>query len=229
MPNRNSYIGVCFNDAMRHALSELQEVLAQRLAQDGIEFDPMELQELHMTFFFAGEQLHALKADTLTEWHAQLTSAVMAASLSGGIIMRLSSISCFPPGKSNLLVACFDVPSALHDLQRAVEECSRAVGIAASSSQRRQPDAELGCSAWVPHVTLGKVRASREAVKAAASTAADHAWTMLGRGVDEGLGVFAPVHGLQSALLAAPADGLMMCGDPPKQVWLDWRETLRFR
>lgn len=222
MPNRNAYLAVCFNDATRSALQELQDALEEHLGREGYAFDRMDTQELHMTFFFAGEQLSQLKADALRAWHARLVATIQAA-IAGEVTMRLSGISVFPPGKFNLLVARFDAPTKLHELQRLVKEGARTAGIASSGSQ-----AESEGGAWVPHVTLGKVRASRAVVGTAAARAAEHAWQLCGQGVDEGLGAFAPMHGHLNALLVAPTDGLTLCGDQPKQAWLDWQETLRF-
>ena len=225
MPNRNAYLGVCFNDATRLALVELQGALAEHLEREGYAFDKMSPQDLHMTFFFAGEQLSQLKPDTLASWHADLTAAVQRADL-GGVILRLNGISVFPPGKSNLLCATFHAPVRLHELQRLVEEGAHSAGIRSSGSQ-----AQLEYGGWVPHVTLGKVRASKAAVEGAASGAARCVWHLCGHGVDEGVGAFAPVHGVMDSLLAAPVDGLSLCGEQPKQLWrdcTDWRQTLKF-
>ena len=133
--------------------------------------------------------------------------------------MRFSGIDVFPPGKNNLLVARFEASPALHELQRLVEENA----VVSSGSAARSEG-----GAWAPHVTLGKVRASRADVGGAGLRAAAHVWRMCGQGVDEGVGPFAPMHGVLDALLVAPSDGLTLCGDQPKQVWIDWRRTLKF-
>ena len=224
MPNRNAYLAVCFAETTRGALVGLQDALEEHLTREGFSFDRMAVAELHMTFLFTGEQLSQLKADALRAWHGEVATAVEQADLSGEIVMRLSSIISWPPSKSNLLVAQFAVPARLHEVQKLVEASAHSSGIDSSGFGAQQK-----YDTWMPHVTLGKVNASRAAVKGAASAAADHVWQMCGRGVDEGVGVFAPIHGVLNALLAAPADGLTLCGDQPKQVWIDWRETLKFK
>ena len=146
MPNKNAYLAVCFNDATRVGLVELQDAVAGHLERESHTFDRMDPQELHMTFFFAGEQLSQLKPGELRAWHAQIVAAVQRANLDT-IRMRLSGISVFPPDKFNLVVARFDVPARLHELQRRVGEGARSAGIASSGSQ-----ADLEGGAWVPHV-----------------------------------------------------------------------------
>ena len=223
MPNRNAYLAVCLDDTTLHALVEVQNILEKTLSQAGHGFDRMKPEELHMTFFFAAESLSRLKADMLAAWHRQVRVAVQDSGSHSDATMRLVGFDVFPPGKNNLVVARFEVPMWLRELQKRVEEEAHAAGLGVSDSH-----AKAIHGAWVPHVTLGKVRANRTQVVDAASRAAAHAWLVCGRGVDEGHGEFAPIHGLLDSLKMALADRLTLCGEQPKQLWIDWRETLRF-
>ena len=57
-----------------HELSQavarsIDEFAASRPGHDDVGFDPMEYDELHVTFFFAGEHLRELSRESLREWH----------------------------------------------------------------------------------------------------------------------------------------------------------------
>ena len=233
MPNRNAYLAVSLDDSTRRALVELQDALQENLAQDGHAFDRMDEHELHMTFIFLGESLRKLKAEALHSWHAHVVQALQndgQGAESAGT-MRLSGISAFPPGKRNLLVAQFEAPQSLRDLQSRIEETAISAGIIP------RPKGDLGI--WTPHVTLGKVRASKAVVEKAVSGAATHVWNLCGgeghehdvkeqQQLQEGLESAAPMSRVRDALLVAPASGLILRGEQPKQAWIDWEETLRF-
>ena len=231
MPNKNSYLAACFDEATRSALNELQDALEEHLQSEGYSFDRMSLQVLHLTFLFAGERLRQLSGEQLRTCHTEVTVAIRQSGLGcKPSVIKISGICVFPPGKSNLIVARFDVPRDLRELEQVVARSARAAGISVPSSSRAgELEVEEGDeNDWVPHVTLGKVRASRDAVQGAGMRAADRVWQMCGCGTDEGVGPFAPRHGLLNALLAAPLDGLVLCGEQPKQAWIDWKHTLQF-
>ena len=225
MPNGNAYLALALSDATRASLVEVQQAATAELERQGVGFSPMAAPELHMTFCFAGTSVHALGSGALLAWHEGLARATQEAGAglggAGGCVLRMRGIAAFPPGKANLLVALFEAPAALHALQARVAAESRAAGVGAA-------DASGDGAPWVPHVTLGKVRAPRAAVEAAASGAAGVVWAACGGGVDEGTGVFAPVHGVMDGLNTAVVDGLIMGGQAPRREWIDWRETLRF-
>lgn len=224
MPNRNAYLAVCFSECTRHALVVLQDELEAHLEQDGHAFDRMSVDGLHMTFLFAGESLGRMRADELAAWHAQTRAVIKeTARPSGDANMHFSGIDVFPPGKCNLLVARFEVPPWLTEQQRVIEAAAHAAGVRCSTSE-----AKAGYGVWAPHVTLGKVRAKRAEVTAAASRAAKSVNTMCRREAKEGCGVSGLERDVLDALLMAPADGLTLCGDLPRQKWIDWRRSLRF-
>ena len=81
MPNKNSYLAACFDEATRSALNELQDALEEHLQSEGYSFDRMSLQELHLTFLFAGERLRQLSGEQLRTWHNDVTVAIRQSGL----------------------------------------------------------------------------------------------------------------------------------------------------
>ena len=83
------------------------------------------------------------------------------------VSLRYAGMALFPPGKLNLVVALFDAPPTLHATHARVADVCTGHGVERSGSARRQlaeTAAERNNARWRPHVTLGKIRASKSDV-----------------------------------------------------------------
>lgn len=205
MPNRNSYLALGLTEDARHKLHTLAIACSDRAAAEGCEFMPMDFKDLHMTFFFMGEALHALPREQLVKVHAAIECAVTRAGLEAPS-MHFDGLDLFPPGKTNLIVAKFLAPPALIALQREVQAEVTGLGVGRSGSVRQQL---LGEDCWTPHCTLGKLKAKSSQVAAVGSRVIKQA----------------DCSGLRDGMHVA---GVIMAGETPRQAWLDWVEALRF-
>ena len=218
MPNRNSYLSVSLSPETRCACAQLQQALDEAVVGDGHKFSPLSLDDLHLTFNFCGEELSKLPAETLKAWHLSICDEIkdLSEDLSR-CTMRFSQLDVFPPGKNNLVVARFDAPEALHQLQwrtiRALQAAAAKYGHGrADLADLRNKERD----SWAPHVTLGKVHAPKGVVANVAHGAARKAASS------------ADTVTAFSMLREVPAAGLSLCGAQPKHVWIDWRGTLGF-
>ena len=213
--SRNSYLSCAFPDDVRLALASLCSTLTGACAAAGAHFDPMAREDLHCTFFFAGEQLHGLSPGKLSAWHdACRGAAASVASRASPPSLRFARLDLFPPGKSNLVVAVFEATSDLLQLQADIEALGAATGIAINPSLRRLAAAGEpsfpGVTAWVPHCTLGKIRAPKASV------------------AQVGAAVLSSALSFSDPAAAAPAyhhfsvRGLELKGAAPRQQWLEW-------
>ena len=186
-------------------------------------FDPVETRGLHMTAFFAGEHLASLDVAALAGLHRSLQAATRASVQPCRLEFR--GLQLFPPGKHNLVVAVFQASDGLRELQHTVKRLALAAGIADSDSVRRQqrhPGAqqqqqEVGnvelSGHWVPHVTLGKVKAPKASVGEVGRRLIQACTATLV--ADQGYLRDGP-HGV---------DRLLLLGAIPRRKWCDW-ETL---
>lgn len=195
MPNGNSYFAMDLPLPLRDALDSVASRLAKETdnlptppattpASQGTArktagevvgrslaaFAPMATELLHMTAYFAGEHLASLPAGRLESLHRELVAAVQATT--APCTLEFTGLELFPPGKNNLVVAVFRPSPGLSALQAAVEVHVRKAGVPDSDSARRADDhfddrTGVQASAWVPHVTLGKIKASRAHVDSA--------------------------------------------------------------
>ena len=220
MPNGIAYLGVSLDDAAKDSLATIQAALQTAIGPTGHTWSPLTISQLHMTLFFAGEELGMLPRPVLEAWHAAVCQALRDVQRQSDFSlsdcrMRLHGLEVFPPEKQNLVVATFEVPRALHSLHERVIACTRQVastmpgttgaglmGLVANNAAR----------AWNPHCTLGKLHAPKGTVASVANQA-----------IREVCGA-----GVPQELQAARSDGLLMCGAAPKQAKINWRSTLKF-
>ncbi|CAE8742947.1 unnamed protein product [Polarella glacialis] len=111
----------------------------------------------------------------------------------------------FPPGKMNLVVARFEPSPSLLQLREAALSRCKEDGLSLPSSLFSLLEQE---GAWPPHVTLGKIRATKSDVGAARCGAQ--------------MAVLAPTGALQPS-------GLTLLGERPPRAWCDWDGALTFR
>lgn len=220
MPNGIAYLGVSLDDATKHSLARIQTALKAAIEPTGHSWSPLTVSQLHMTFFFCGEELGALPRAVLEAWHSELCRSLRDVQQSDFSLndcrMRLKGLEVFPPEKQNLVVATFEVPRALHLLHERVITCTRSLastfpgstgaGLLALASNN-------GARAWNPHCTLGKLHAPKGLVANVANQA-----------IHEVLGAGEICEQTQ----VARSDGLLMCGVAPKQAKIDWRSSLMF-
>lgn len=191
--SRNSYLKVRLGGSAVASLADLSASLTSAAAgiEAGTSmaagFSAMDTGQLHMTFFFAGEHLSRLSADELHGWHRDVRACVgetkgdaasnadaesdadAAPDAEGATVtvsLRFAGLALFPPGKLNLVVALFDAPPALHATHARVVDACRGRGVERSGSARQLAETatERNNARWQPHVTLGKIRASKSEV-----------------------------------------------------------------
>lgn len=213
MANKNAFLGVRLNSASMRRLDAAAKALAQDTANllgmpAGTGFDPVDTDSLHMTFLFFGEYLRALPAEELRQFHAGLCAKVAEAlNQPESPITRLQfqAFELFPPEKMNLVVARFAPTEPLLNLRSEVLDLCHSQGISMPSSFFSLIEGE---GAWSPHVTLGKIRASRAEVGLASCSNA-------------ALQALAPT-------VAATPLGLTLLGERPPRAWCDWDTPLVF-
>ena len=207
MPNRNSYLVLSLSDKMRNNLYALAQNIKKSIAnidngKGNIDFDIMELENIHITFFFTGEILHKLSVIQLKNWYDSITMIINEVlgdiKPNEPLMIRCTGLDLFPPIKSNLIVVKFDVPSLLHKIYQKITE---------SSKQFNRLNVE-----WIPHCTLGKIRAPKSIVSDIGNKAIKDILQ----------------DNIKDIIQDAPINGLLMYGEIPKQVWIDWDNTLKF-
>eukprot|EP00750_Incisomonas_marina_P008371 INCI15451.1.p1 GENE.INCI15451.1~~INCI15451.1.p1 ORF type:complete len:299 (+),score=55.99 INCI15451.1:249-1145(+) len=234
--NGNAYLTVTLPPRQREALYQVAQALGEAIAAESASFDVMSPDAIHMTFLFCGKTLAALSTSTLGRFYDRLSiycgstnECADDSSENNGdgetshmltrVADQVTRCSCklafdrlqlFPPGKNNLIVAIYRPEKTLTALQRAVAhvfvEASQQTGAMKSS---RATAAAL--DEWQPHVTLGKIRASRADVGRVGSIALSKATKCT------------------QSLLSRPILplGVGMSGTAPPQRWMNW--DLRFR
>lgn len=213
MSNKNAFLGVRLNAALIDILDTAAKALEHDTANllgmpEGTGFDPVDPESLHMTFLFFGEYLRALPAEELRYLHAGICATVADAlnqAESPSTRLQFQGFELFPPEKMNLVVARFNSTSSLLNLRSEVLELCRSQGISMPCSFFSLIEGE---GAWSPHVTLGKIRASRAQVGLASCS----------NGTLQALAPTAP---------AIPL-GLTLLGERPPRAWCDWDTPLTF-
>ena len=109
--------------------------------------------------------------------------------------IKYTGLYLFPPSKSNLIIAKFRVDPLLDKMYQKI--------VAASIPLLGEETSKLNVE-WIPHCTLGKLRAPKTLV------------------TDIGNKVIKDMVRKDIKLEDAPIDGLLMCGERPKQIWIDW-------
>lgn len=213
--NRNSYLGVTFPLALRENMSslacELHDVIVGfNKDSEELNFDAMNWDALHMTFFFAGETIHSLPTQLLSAWSEGIRDIISKEISAHPANIRFKSLETFPPEKNNLIVAKFDVSPFLINIQRLVLTLTEKMEVDTFKQTA------LLNQDWIPHITLGKIRASKSTVAGVGSSAIQNITTKL-----------------QGGAFANWSDeydikGLDMCGAIPLQKWIDWPSVLTF-
>jgi len=207
MPCHTAFLAVVLDEATRSCLDEAAQAIEQApealLGVPGVGFAPIASQLLHMTFLFMGDHLRQLPASEVAALHQAVQAAVLDAGDAAAAPMAFRGFELFPPEKSNLVVARFDATGPLETLRQAVLRACQAHGRSLPQSLWQQLEGE---GAWVPHVTLGKIAATRANV---------------GRVSCGGLGGLAPTR-------PARPCGLTLLGERPKRLWCDWDGALEF-
>eukprot|EP01062_Namystynia_karyoxenos_P016044 TRINITY_DN15851_c0_g2_i1.p1 TRINITY_DN15851_c0_g2~~TRINITY_DN15851_c0_g2_i1.p1 ORF type:complete len:251 (+),score=97.63 TRINITY_DN15851_c0_g2_i1:92-754(+) len=214
MPNGNSYLSLALPDEARSALAEVAAAAAEAAAQTGAPdwgFDPVDEEDLHVTVYYAGEQLRQLSGADLCGWHQAVSDVVGGCGLSAPPALRFTGLELFPPDKMNLVVARFDCCGELREVQRRITAAHAAAQFKDPGSAPRMAALAATNSDWVPHCTLGKLRAPKGSVAAFGARVAE-----------------AAARAVRPVLRAFPAPGLTLCGAVPKQRYLDWDEALQF-
>lgn len=197
------------DDATVAALGVVAEAIAaspsELLGREGVGFEPVDDKSRHMTFVFFGEHLQQLSASELLAVHAAICEEVAAVSVSAAAPLAFHGFQLFPPGKSNLVVACFEPSPSLLELRHAVLRRVRECGLSLPKSFFAMLEGE---GRWMPHVTLGKVRASKVQIGGVSCSPATF-------------------HSLVPTAPAMPL-GLTMLGAPPVRVRCNWDSALEF-
>lgn len=212
MANRNAFLAVVLDGTTRAAVDRAARDLAARPSEllgmpHGTGFDPIDMDSLHMTFLFFGEHLRELPAAELRSFHTALQTELSSA-LEGDTPPQASlafrGFELFPPEKMNLVVARFEATPPLLRLRDRVLGACREHGVSLPRSFFKMIEGE---GAWSPHVTLGKIRATRGEV---------------GKASCGGLGL--------RALSPGPARplGLTLLGERPPRAWCDWDQAIAF-
>lgn len=223
MPNRNSYLVLSLSDKLRSNLYVLAQKLKNSIANidngtGNLDFDLMEFENIHITFFFTGELLHKLSRIQLKNWYDSVTMIINEvlneaklneAKMNEPLMIQYTGFDVFPPAKSNLIVAKFDVSNLLHKMYQKIAESSKHL-LGDDSSGLKLID-KLNME-WIPHCTLGKIRAPKAII------------------TDIGNKVIKDIlrDNMRDLMEDAPIDGLLMCGEIPKQLWIDWENSLKF-
>lgn len=210
MSNHNAFLAVTLGEDLRDELA----AAARALEEDtrnllglpiGTGFDAADAGKLHMTFLFFGEQLQHLPVAEVHALHAGFQAAIQTAGASAGTPLAFQGFELFPPGKMNLVVARFEASAELIHLRNEVLDVCRKQGKSFPSCYFSQIEDE---GIWSPHVTLGKIKATREDV---------------GRASADG----------RELRALAPRDarplGLTLLGHRPiGKKWCDWDDALAF-
>jgi len=195
---------------MRSAAQALQAGPSELLRLTaGVGFDPVPSEALHMTFLFFGEHLRNLPADELRRLHGAVQAEVQGWTSAGEpptMPLAFSGFEFFPPEKTNLVVARFKATPGMLKLRAAVLAACREHAVSLPASYYSLIEGE---GTWSPHVTLGKIRASRSELSRASCNGAS----------------------LQALAPAGPAQpmGLTLLGERPQRAWCDWDAGLAFR
>ena len=213
--NGNAYLTVGLPPRQRAALHHLTQRLSQAVTaipkaqgDKPAGFDPMAKEGLHMTFVFCGKVLGGLPGSTLEQFHHGVTKTVAnsipptsptAGATRRQCTLRFRELRLFPPQKENLVVAVYEASPVLGALQKHTLQQAADVGVRTATAELDVP--------WVPHVTLGKIRAPKAAVR------------------QVGRAMIAALRTVASSCLERPILplGIELSGSTPKQRWLEWQ------
>ncbi len=137
-----AYISATLPLESKNELIQLNRNIQQRLSQDQITFNPVEIQTLHMTLVFMGQRLQRITKDQ----RYQLNVLINQSSLElQGHHMIFSHFDFFPETKKNLIVAVYQ----LHlTTSKIITHLSQSINNMKFLDDERQ---------LVAHITLGKI------------------------------------------------------------------------
>lgn len=137
----------------------------------------------------------------MTALHSRIEEEVTSSATVDVAPLTFEGFELFPPGKMNLIVARFVAPQQLRRLRDSVWRTCLEHGVAIKDDDE-----------WMPHVTLGKLSATKSQV----SRVSCRQLTPLAQSMTK-----APRQAMTPL-------GLTLLGSRPKQAWLDWDEALAF-
>lgn len=143
-------LALLLDDATRCALQESVRSIAanpeELLGLPDMTFEPESWDQFQMDVVLCTDHLCRLPSDLLQTLHDQLRDEIAAAPAEGTLVCR--GVELFGSDKSHL-IARFRVPTELVQLRRTLWRACREFRVAF-------PDA-----IWVPHIRLGRIKASR--------------------------------------------------------------------
>eukprot|EP00928_Gymnodinium_smaydae_P013061 TRINITY_DN14760_c0_g2_i1.p1 TRINITY_DN14760_c0_g2~~TRINITY_DN14760_c0_g2_i1.p1 ORF type:complete len:548 (+),score=76.72 TRINITY_DN14760_c0_g2_i1:83-1726(+) len=194
-----AFLAVEIDETFRAQLYATASALAsspsQMLGVPDIAFEPHARNRLHMTFVFCDNMLPRLSKDNLIALHGKINDTIQGVADSDLLSFKFAGFELFPPDKMNLIIARFQASEQLHSLRKLLWETCVEFGVA------KKDDGE-----WMPHVTLGKLRATRAQV---------------------GLVSCRSLPTLIPSSACRPL-GLSLLGAIPKQCNLNWKEAFAF-
>lgn len=193
----SSFLALNFDDGaltVLNSVAQAIEAAPQELLGAKVGFEATVPAKLHSTFVFHAELLHAMSKTQLAQLHQELSEIVRESKVEQ-CELPFKRFEFFPPRKQNLIIARFEAPKSLVKLRRQLWQCC----LRHNASLKIDDE-------WLPHVTLGKLQASK---------------AQLGNVSCKALEPFAPK-------MPIMVNGLMLLGMRPKQLWLDWEEAFQF-
>ena len=162
--------------------------------------------------FVTASRLLRLPADRLARLNHQLLESVTGAvERHSPFTLRFVDFQLFPPSKHNLLIARFEAPPHLRALRQELWGLCTAAGVGVADDED-----------WVPHVPLGKFRATKAQVRQLSC-----------RGLAERLEADDNGGGDHDRVIPSVRDvacvpfELMLVGEQPKREPLSWTWELR--
>lgn len=206
-------------------------------------FQPMSRDYLHLTMFFAGEDLACtLSPEDLGLWHdyvstrtrdlisghlssrdqlqknmdaGEMQSASSSYPLEESVELSFKSFVTFPPRRLNLVVALFEAPHILHQLHHDILHYSLE-----DTSPLQKVALKNARGRWKPHISLGKIVLDDEIVTIKSKIWKDSIDKILEAGTTEFTNKLQP----GNAAIRAKVDGITLGGVVPKQVSnLNWK------
>ena len=202
----SSYLSVDLSQEFRDFASALAQSCVAAADASGLDFEPMQPDDVHMTFFFLGEGVSKVKRLALEEFRAELVELCARYQICRDFAPL--SVVPFPPGKGNLLAMTCADPVGAQQLHAAVGKAAcRMLGA----------DAVRNPSPWLPHVTLGKFRFRDDTDRAAFPRTAASVATA----VSSALG--------GAAGLTVAQGGFELCEPPHAALGIDWSSIAMVR
>lgn len=198
--NKNSYLVIKLQEDTRERLHNIASSLFAD--KDEIQFDVMNINDLHMTFFFASDKLCHFKKEKLSELYDLIQKSCnnnLSNNLpSNSFNLRFKCLSFFPPEKKNLVVAIFEHNQFLIEKRNQIFKAIKSLNNPELSTLIDND------SEWLPHITLGKLRVSKDVLSK----------------------IELPNIDLDN--ISFKTEGICLNGFIPKQIYLDWDNGLNF-